>query len=223
MDLATAIHSVMMQFAEPGRTKYSVEPCQSGGLYSQFYKTEVCKESYNTGRSRYRGIAEVMVHAETRVANEGWTKAQLIAYTIAIGTAESGWREDVMVGRGQNGKPDDIGGEGRGPGMEACFMQIHPVSIPRFAISTNAGTAKPDMLLGSDQESISRCLQTGMRMIIHARRYCAWRAPQTDWRWAVAAMYATGNSCTSSNHGKTAVRYNYYKTVIGLLEQKLKE
>ena len=69
-------------------------------------------------------------------------------------------------------------------------------------------------LLGTDEESLKRCWRTGLRMLIRARAYCAWAAPDTEWDYATVALFGSGTSCTSPNNGKTMVRVRYFRTLL---------
>ncbi len=210
--------TALLSTAPPGRTAFSVEVAMDcaadaveceGARRSSFYGTWVRKESEATGAKRYELIADVLAATagavlcldadgkptcEQTKAQKRWTLLGLISVTAAIGTYESGWREDVAVGRGKSGKPADDGGQGRGPGGERCLLQIHPT------------VRDDDRLLGTDRESLARCFSQGMSMLVQARNYCAWAAPKVDQTWSTVSMYGTGNSCDSINGGKTRPR-----------------
>lgn len=224
MTLKILLTSLLVTTAPPGQTAYSVEVARDcapdaatceGARRSNFYGSWVRQESEATGRARYGLIAEV-IDSEARLAlcidddgkqrcNNKWTHAGLVSVTTAIGTYESGWREDVAVGRGRSGKPSDDGGEGRGPGGERCLMQIHPTVLD------------DDALLGLDALGLSRCFRQAMAMLIHARRYCSWKAPKVERTWAVVSLYGTGSSCDSANNGKTRLRVDLARKIYARL------
>jgi hypothetical protein len=134
--------------------------------------------------------------------------------TTAVAVIESGLREDVQVGRGSAKKASDDGGRGRGPGREACLLQIHPVIYQRFTQSPLEG------LLGRNPQALRECFRTGMRMLINARAYCAGQAPKVPWDWATTAMYVSGTSCSSSNEGKTAARTHLFRRMMAVMQQR---
>lgn len=119
--------------------------------------------------------------------NHGTVKELLLSAQASM-ILESGAREDVQVGRGRHGKPDSVGGLGRGPGNEACMMQIMPHMVYRFADwitdeeREKAKGSKPEreriaqQLLGRDQESIERCFTVGLKMLAHSRQVCERRS-----------------------------------------------
>ncbi|HEV8244372.1 MAG TPA: hypothetical protein VGP93_01255 [Polyangiaceae bacterium] len=233
----------------------NAEVCE-GARWSDFYSAWIRKESAAQGAERYEAISTALIDStrellcrnddDSRV--EGcqpapevsdpkskrprWDVVTLSVAGAALAMLESGFREDVQVGRGSARKPSSDGGRGRGPGGEACLVQAHPYTAWRFA------DAEPDLrekaaagdsaaraaiaasLLGTDQESLKRCFRTGLRMLIHARAHCSWASPQTDWDFATFAMYGTGTSCTSPNDGKTTMRTRLFRQL--LREAKMK-
>lgn len=229
MTIKVALHALLMATAPPGKTFFSVEKASDcstdaaeceGARRSSFYGTWVRQESEATGAKRYELIGEALdaaVHNAlcvrwdgSRGCNENWSIVGMTGLVVAIGTYESGWREDVQVGRGKNGKPSDDGGQGRGPGGERCFMQIHPT------------VRDDDRLLGTGRDALERCFAQAISMLIHARRYCEWKAPKVDPLWATVSMYGTGSSCNSVNHGKTALRVNLARKMIAQLRGTVK-
>jgi len=165
------------------------------------------------------------------------------AVALALGAAvpESGLREDVQMGRGFARKcppggprsiegvcgPSADGGMGRGPGGEACVMQILPSSValftdgdPRLIARAKAGNAAAreallQTLLGDDPENLARCWRTGLRMLLHAKSYCDWwqsrsKLAKVDPYFAAYSIYGTGTSCISANQGKTTYRYELF-------------
>jgi hypothetical protein len=224
---ALLVTTLLLAHSRAGESHFSVEPvpecagavaCE-GARWSSFYETWVRQESIATAKARYAVIGEAMSHEVTRAlcrdsqerpvdgctplpGAKRWMWADLAGFTSAIAIMESGLREDVQVGRGRAGKPDDAGGQGRGPANERCAMQIHPREIDS------------DALLGTDLEANRRCFRAGIQRIVHARRWCAWRAPKVDWMFATASLYGTGTSCVSSNEGKTGKRAGFARDMI---------
>jgi hypothetical protein len=234
--------AALLQQSPPGVTKYSIEPDGAGGFR---------QESAETGRARYAEISEAMVDAASELLCLGadgkrlddcapadgavfsgkrrWSRTELV-YTAAAGAVyESGLREDVMNGRGRARKPDELGGEGRGPGGEACLLQVHPTIGWRFADvpddlraraargEASAREAVMQSLIG--RANLKACFKTGMRMLLRARAHCTWydqhgllargkpgKPSQYHWTFLTFAMYGTGNSCYSPNGSKTGVR-----------------
>ncbi len=225
------------------------ETCE-GARWSDFYSAWTRKESAEHGAKRYEAIATALVDSARellcRTADDSvikdcvvaqgvidrqtkrprWDVTTLSVMGAAVAMLESGYREDVQVGRGSARKPSSDGGRGRGPGGEGCLIQAHPHSAWRFSDATpelkkkaekgdrEARETIVEALLGSDQESLKRCWRTGLRMLIHSRAYCAWASPETDWDFATYAMYGTGNSCTSPNNGKTQMRTRLFRTIL---------
>jgi hypothetical protein len=218
--------------------------------WSDFYSAWTRKESAEQGSKRYETIATALVASarellcqdgegndmEQCVVAKGaidpqskrarWDVTTLSIAGAAVAMLESGYREDVQVGRGSARKPSSDGGRGRGPGGEGCLVQAHPLSAWRFSDASAELKEKAEKgdkaarreivesLLGRDQESLRHCWRTGLRMLIHARAYCAWAAPKTDWDFATYSMYGTGTSCTSANDGKTAMRTRLFRNLL---------
>ena len=225
------------------------ETCE-GARWSDFYSTWTRKESAEHGAKRYETIATTLVDTAREllcrapddsplpdcVAAKGvfdpqtkrarWDVTTLSVAGAAVAMLESGYREDVQVGRGSARKPSQDGGRGRGPGGEGCLIQAHPQSAWRFSDAPaelkqkaekgdkEARTLIVESLLGIDPESLKRCWRTGLRMLIHSRAYCAWASPKTDWDFATYSMYGTGTSCTSPNDGKTTMRTRLFRTIL---------
>jgi hypothetical protein len=247
----------LLTVAPPGHSKYSVAPVNCRGddcegfRWSSFYAAPVRQETPADGVIRYEAIVDAAVDAaaiELCRDAEGnkrpdcrpdpdfrgdWTMRSALALMFGAAIPESGLREDVQNGRGQSKRPDDVGGEGRGPGGEVCFMQIHPATAWRFvpdlspkeraAVAATAATreALARTLLGGDPDALVRCFRTGLRMLARAAAHCDWedRRRAADERrrginvdfvrprdWATYSMYGTGQSCIADNHGKTTKR-----------------
>jgi hypothetical protein len=155
---------ILLRQAPPGRTYFSVEPVPecaglsscNGARWSPFYESWVRQEDEETGRARYRVIAEQMreqaealtcmdvagVVIDRCVPFDGvlrkdksrrWGPRVLMAATSALITLESGLREDVQVGRGSAKQRSPDGGQGRGPSLEVCLAQLHPRYAYRYA------------------------------------------------------------------------------------------
>lgn len=243
--------------------------CAEKTVWSDFYGTWVHKERRETAEKRISLASRALIEEAQQllcVAGDGsklegctpypgvmkgkrrrWTVDTLGGLGSAIAQYESGYREDVMVGRGWAKKASDDGGMGRGPGWEGCLMQIHPNVAWQFAdaeplvrlrASRGDKAAREEIvqsLLGSDEESLRRCWRTGLRMLIRARAHCDWWLwdlnqhskidldnPVYDWDYMTVSMYGTGNSCSASNGGKTDLRVRFFRTVIGEINQSKK-
>lgn len=264
MSLPDIIFALLVQSANPGATRYSVEPadycmiafppytCAVRTNYSTFYNGWIHQERRETALIRYQTIVrELDAAARELLCIDGndrpiescepyrglygfsvpryWSLVTLETAGAAIGLIESGYREDVQVGRGKNGKPSDDGGEGRGSGGEACFIQAHPSTAWRFADgpdastleaarngSTEAREAVAATLLGRAPERLRACWRVGLRMLIHSRSYCQWWLGANDVRqdgdFAMFSMYGTGTSCVSTNEGKTMTRVRQFRS-----------
>lgn len=211
MELSALVLALLLKHCPPGGTAFSVEPAPSG-VFSSFYGTTVARESFDSGRARYSTIATELAAAAADVladekprGSQLWRARDLVLVSAAVAIFESGLREDVEVGRGTYRVADDVGGRGRGPSGELCFMQIHPRVFSMFAPGGERS------LLGAEPAAVRECFRAGMRMLIRARAFCSLtdpghKRPGFDWLWSTVAMYGTGNSCLSSNHGKTVLR-----------------
>jgi len=251
--------ALLIQNVPPGQTKYSIEPDGLGG-YRQ--------ESAETAKERYAEISAAMVDAAAELlclAPDGskldgctpapgvellgkrrWTQTELVMTTAAAAIYESGLREDVMNGRGQAKHPDEHGGEGRGPGWEACQMQIHPAIAWRYAdideqLRARAARNEPgareavaQTLLG--REHLRNCFRAGMRMLLHSRAHCEWVDISTpkgsgaaivrsryDWTFRTFSMYGTGNSCYSYNGSKTLLRSTLATKLIAKAKERSRQ
>jgi hypothetical protein len=222
------LFALLVTQAPPGKSIFSVETvpecagkdaCE-GAKWSSFYGTWVRQESAETATKRYAVIAEAITlettaalcHEASGSTVEGCTPQQgaklwswwgLVLTTAAVAIQESGLREDVQVGRGHAKKPSDDGGRGRGPGGERGLTQIHPT------------VRNDDALLGTSLEATRAQFRQAISMLVHARRYCAWKSPKTEGVWASVALYGTGVSCTAPNFGKTAKRVDLARKLMG--------
>jgi hypothetical protein len=244
VSLTSTLLSVLLLQTSPGGTAFSVEIAKdcagaktcTGARWSTFYGAWVRRESKSTAEDRYGEIVRAAVDAASDVlclddqdrqrencapyppaiGKRGlrWTRTELATMTTAVAIIESGLREDVQVGRGSARKVSDDGGRGRGPGKEACLLQIHPVIYRRF-------TQVPlEQLLGRNPQALRECFATGMRMLVNARAYCASQAPRVPWDWATSAMYVSGSSCSDSNSGKTAARTHLFRRMMVAMQQR---
>lgn len=233
---------------EPAEDCFRKDSCE-GGVFSDFYSAWMRRESAETATRRYERIAQALVGearsllcrdeagqkvegcvpyagALTSKGKRRWDVLTLSVAGAAMAMLESGYREDVMVGRGAAKQPSSDGGRGRGPGGEGCLVQAHPLIAWRFADvdedlraraeagNSDAREAVVQSLLGGDPDALARCWRTGLRMLVHARSYCAWASPKTEWDFAMFALYGTGTSCTSINEGKTTLRTRLFRKLL---------
>lgn len=184
----------LLKLKPPGQSMYSVESVPCHGMKtrkpreaqnalvrgevvaSSFYGGCVRKESVEAGMVRYRMMARAMDRALAKYSGDA--RNFRFALLAGIGVNESGFREDVMVGRGRHGRPSDDGGEGRGPSNEACVMQIHP------KMGGN------ESLLGATEEALTRCFEKALTMIDDSIKRCGSRDAHR-----VVSYYATGEYC----------------------------
>lgn len=235
--------------------------------YSRFYQAYVHQETLDEATERYRTIAEAAVDAVTiercktfdntptgdcspnpqMKVMRGFVGALASIFGAAIN--ESGLREDVQVGRGKSRHPDDAGGQGRGPGGEACLMQVHPDIAWRFvpdltdderlqaSKTPQSREAVARTLLGKDRESLVTCFRTGLRMLAHAASSCAGEdrrdaeiarragrkhEPFANLEWGMFSMYGTGRTCRSFNGGKTTTRVTTARVVADALTKAIR-
>jgi hypothetical protein len=119
---------------------------------------------------------------------------------------ESGLREDIWEGHPP---------VGRGSGGEGCGMQIMPSHANDVRFSQwllRSGIVNPDsedkadrripredavnMMLGSDFDSLTRCFETGMRILVRKRWNATYACRNTSWSYSMFAFYGTGNKCS---------------------------
>lgn len=119
---------------------------------------------------------------------------------------ESGMREDIMEGHPP---------VGRGADGEGCVMQVMPAHAadPMFSQwLLRSGIVDPDsedpadrkiaaedavqMMLGSDQGSLERCFETGMRILVRKRWNAVYTCHNTSWSYSMYSFYGTGNKCS---------------------------
>lgn len=248
MNLESLLLALMLQQVPPGRTQFSVEPApqSESATWSDFYDTWVVQETPEHAERRYATIARSFGTAAEQLLctkldgtkledcvphpdaiddknRPLWSTADLSLMTLAVAIQESGLREDVQVGRGGARKPSKDGGRGRGPGGEACLIQLHPTVSWRFAAidadlrtraekgDRDAREAIQQALVGLDSEALAHCAGSGMRALLRARAHCAWAKPKQPWDWATVSMYATGVGCDPDPGGKVARRVLLYR------------
>lgn len=225
---STILWSLLVTQCPPGQSAFSVEPATEchgqasceGAKWSRFYGTWVRQESVETATARYKVIAESLTAEVTAalcrnpdnspvaecVPQAGaklWSWWGLTFVTAAVAIQESGLREDVQVGRGHAKKASNDGGRGRGPGGERGLTQIHPT------------VRNDDALLGLTPEATREQFRQAIKMLVHARKYCAWKAPKTEAVFATVSLYGTGTSCTAHNFGKTGKRVDLARKLMG--------
>jgi len=248
MQLESLLLALMLVQVPPGKTQFSVERSEEvdGAVWSDFYGAWVVKETPESAERRYQTIADALrAEAEAMLCRtlDGepiagcepapealdsgrrprWMPLDLSLLTLAVAIQESGLREDVQVGRGSARKPSKDGGRGRGPGGEACLLQIHPTISWRVADVTEElrkAAEKGDRaaresiqasLVGLDAEALRHCVRAGMRALIRARAHCAWAKPKQPWDIAAVSIYATGTSCNPDHAGKVMKRVLLYR------------
>jgi hypothetical protein len=238
MNLAAAI-LIAMKLAVPcGNSAWSVEPvpvaeCTAdakkcpGAKRSSFYRGWVRKESAATCEARYakqaRSLASELQGSERAIQEAG--------LVVGIAVNEGALREDVQFGRGRSGhvkrsdkQHDDAGGQGRGPGNEACWMQILP--------SMSRSYGGPEALLADTEEARRLCFRAALDQLRAARLSCSSVKKRTrptplgpevvSPLYAVVSAYGIG-SCASSNQGKTERRVNTILWVTAVIEREMRK
>jgi len=204
------------------------ETCE-GARWSSFYATWVRQETEMDGERRYREIlAPALERAIEQllcvrldyspvagclpdpIALNRKNKTLLFgpraaaAGVLALDTYESGFREDVQVGRGfaracPKGQPrsiagvcgpSDDGGQGRGPANECGLGQQHPGSAYLVAdvdetlrARARAGDlaareAVCQSLVGADAASVERSFRATLRGLLRTYGHCGWAIRQ---------------------------------------------
>lgn len=139
------------------------------------------------------------------------------AATTAVGW-ESGMREDIRYGHPPMG---------RGPGGEACPMQLMPEQVlpnatwvpPDERERLLAELSRAEVVAWGAQEvlegpdALFHCFAAGMNMLSRARRACARKGP---WVTGMFSMYGTGNTCNAAGvmddfHLKRAKTYRKFR------------
>jgi hypothetical protein len=227
MNLAEALLVAMEKLAPPGNSVFSVEvvpatecphrqmECRDAH-WSSFYNAWVRKESKEAGHIRYRHMAERLAYALKDAKDPIGDAGKVLGFAVN----ESGFREDVEVGRVSTEKETKQGllGAGRGPSGEVCVMQILPSMAKRY------GTL--ESFLGDSDDALDRCFKAGLDQIRYADQMCASQkarkiGPMTVGRlFATASKYGTGYSCTSGNHGKTERRVKTVQWVTVLIRNQ---
>jgi hypothetical protein len=225
MSLEAAILVAMQKAAPCGKSAWSVEPVPvtecapdaascSGARRSKHYGGWV-RQQGSAACTEQRKVAARVLASELSASPQPVLWAGL---TLGVAVNESGLREDVLTGRGKNGKPSDDGGQGRGPSGEVCWMQVLPSMAKQF------GGA--EALVGADEESLRRCFRAGIYQLRWARSACS-RSQRmlgnfdVGPAWATIARYGTGHSCTSANSGKTERRVRTAEWMTVVIQQEL--
>ena len=248
MQLESLLLALMLTHVPPGKTQFSVQPAEQSEAttWSDFYGSWVERETPAHAEKRYASIAAAFrAEAEALLcrtfdgkdiddcephpeAVDGsgaprWTPLDLSLLSLAVAIQESGLREDVQVGRGSAKKPSQDGGRGRGPGGEACLMQIHPTISWRVADvdeelrrkakggDRQAREAILKTLVGRDSQALRHCIRAGMRTLIRGRAHCAWAKPRQAWDIAAVSIFATGIGCDPDSSGKVMRRVLLYR------------
>lgn len=242
--LEAAILVALKIAAPPGKAAwtlekeaFSVEPVPAsecsfyadacpGARRSSFYGAWVRRESKETGEARYAEQARALA-LELEGSPNAAAEAALV---VAIAVNESGLREDVQFGRGRSQRfkgqkqHDGAGGFGRGPGNEACWMQILPSMAEAYG--------GPEALLEDSEEARRRCFRAALAQLRHARAICSSEKKRTrptpvgtetvSRLYATVSLYGTGTSCASSNAGKTEARVKTYGWVRYVIDRELR-
>lgn len=123
----------------------------------------------------------------------------VMAAATAVGW-ESGMREDIRYGYAPMG---------RGPGGEACPMQLMPEQVlpnatwlppkerDRLLARMNAAELREwgARAVLDGPEALFRCFAAGMNMLSRSRRACATKGP---WVTGMFSMYGTGSTCNAA-------------------------
>lgn len=233
MDLAQAILVALEKAVPPGKSAWSVEPvpitecapeaktCEHAWL-SKFYGGWVRLESKEHARSRYTKAAKRIALLVRDMPDPAYAAGKI----VGIGVNESGFREDVQMGRVSSKEETKLGlrGAGRGPSGEVCFMQILPSMAKKYG--------PLESFLGESDEALDRCFRAAFDQLEDSRKRCspskrkipgapAGYAPVTE-LYAMVSRYGNGSSCTSSNAGKTEARVQTITWVTVVIRQSLR-
>lgn len=178
--LAPKILAIMLSMMTPGGSAYSrtvvakgavtacpshlspASPLCAAPRWSPAWGAYTRAESRTEALKRWHGIAQQIAAVSSRPP-KGWRGSPdlLARYIIAITRNESGWRKDVHAGIG----PRSLGDGGR----SGCLGQV---------MRTRRGWRSPrgyqwHSLMGTDEASTRRCLETVADYLAHAsKRVC---------------------------------------------------
>ena len=116
-----------------------------------------------------------------------------------------------------------VGLEAEIPDGSILVLTPRPLDELRYVMDRLLGPGGCPWDQEQTHESLKRCWRTGLRMLVHARAYCAWASPTTEWDFAMFALYGTGTSCTSVNDGKTTMRTRLFRQLLAEARQKAKK
>jgi hypothetical protein len=159
-----------------------------GARWSDFYSAWIRKESPETGAERYSSIAGTLVEtagellcrnpdgsimtectpAKGALENNKkmrWDVLTLSVAGAAVAMLESGFREDVQVGRGSARKPSKDGGRGRGPGGEGCLVQA--LSRQRSRAQEPRGSGRPRSARGHHRVTARNRSRVAQALLAH--------------------------------------------------------
>jgi hypothetical protein len=149
-------------------------------------------ETREVGAARLEVVARAEADA-ARAFGAGWPEG---AVDLArAGTSAFGWsmgfRRDVQTGAK------------RGPAGEACFTDLHPATLRRFANFETAGRTDAELamlVVGLDYDSLRRCFDAGFSALVHVRAVSARRC-KSNVLLGTFALYANGNYCHTPGRG----------------------
>lgn len=203
MTLFDAIMAFLTIEYHPGKSKWSMEPCDNG-VYSSFFQTTVCQESRETALGRY----ERKVKAAYRVTEEllckdvnnkkvegctpyinkknapKWMFGELLILGLSVSGPESGYREDVDNGRGfaKDCKPGSgatsapkgqCGPDDVGGRGRGPARESCGMQIHPDSVGRFSNYTLEE-LLGTTDEAYEKCFRVGFRMLLRTRAYCEW-------------------------------------------------
>lgn len=235
--LAEFVFLVLLNYAGPGRSEYSMETMPECGASQANPACEVkrlCEDNdFHCAEPRWSKSRNAWVRPERREAAALRMRTAAIALdrtiikmttclvdgvpdedckpvwwpggredmAFSILTAsywESGYREDIMVGAAPSG---------RGAGGEGCIMQVMPYLAKQFSpwLTDEQREELTDeqvirMMLGTDVASLSRCYETGARLLMASRKIAPTKCAGADPIYSMFALYGTGSSCTTIDH-----------------------
>jgi hypothetical protein len=147
-------------------------------------------ETREAGAARLEVVARALADSahQAGAAWPGGEKDLARAEVAAFGWS-MGFRLDVQLGLK------------RGPGHEACFSDLQPAELRRFATFPTAGLSNAQLaeqVVGLDYQSLRRCFDAGTAAFLHvhdvALKQCRRHGPIVR---STFALYANGNWCSS--------------------------